>query len=90
MAKRQPLRELLAIQASHLGRQGRMFNEDEVLVLLRVAVEREGNQVALAKRRGLERSGLNMILNGKRPVTEKIIKALGLHRVYAAPEHDPR
>jgi pimeloyl-ACP methyl ester carboxylesterase len=58
-------------------------NEDEVIQLLRAAVEREGNQIAFARRHGLERSGLNMILNGKRPVTSAVVKALGLRKVYA-------
>jgi DNA-binding phage protein len=86
MAKRQPPGEVLATQFSDLGRNGRMFNDDEVLILLRAAVEREGNQVAFARHYGLQRASLNMILNGKRPVSEKVIKALGLRRVYAAPE----
>jgi DNA-binding phage protein len=60
-----------------------VFNEDEVIQLLRAAVEREGNQIAFARRHGLERSGLNMILNGKRPVTSAVVKALGLRKVYA-------
>ena len=86
MAKRQPPGEVLATQFSDLGRNGRVFNDDEVLILLRAAVEREGNQVAFARHHGLQRASLNMILNGKRPVSEKVIKALGLRRVYAAPE----
>jgi hypothetical protein len=76
----------IVAQASKLGRPARILGNDEVLVLLRAAVEREGNQVAFARRHGVERSGLNMILNGRRPVNEKIIKALGLRKVYVAPE----
>jgi hypothetical protein len=30
---------------------------------------------------------LNMVLNGKRPVSSNIVKALGLHRVYAFDGH---
>jgi hypothetical protein len=85
MAKRQPPGEIIATQFRDLGRDGRIFNDDQVLILLRAAVEREGNQVAFARHHGLERASLNMILNGKRPVSEKVIKALGLCRVYAAP-----
>jgi DNA-binding transcriptional regulator YdaS (Cro superfamily) len=50
---------------------------------MRAAVEREGNQTAFARRYGVERSGLNMILKGKRPVTNAVVKALGLRKVYA-------
>jgi hypothetical protein len=76
----------LARMASRdLGRQARIFTDDEVITLLRAAVEREGNQVAFARRHGLDRVHLNMILNRKRPVTDKIIDALGLRKVYAAP-----
>ncbi len=43
MAKRQTPGEVLATQFGDLGRNGRIFNDDEVLILLRAAVEREGN-----------------------------------------------
>jgi hypothetical protein len=67
-----------------LGSHLLVFNDDEVIQLLRAAVEREGNQGAFARRHGVERSGLNMILNGKRPVTSAVVKALGgLRKVYA-------
>jgi len=66
-----------------LGSHLLVFNDDEVIQLLRAAVEREGNQGAFARRHGVERSGLNMILNGKRPVTSAVLKALGLRKVYA-------
>lgn len=61
-----------------------MFDDDDVRLFLKAAVEREGSQVAFARRHGLERTSLNMVLNGKRPVSEKIIKALGLRKVYTA------
>ena len=54
---------------TNLGSHLLVFNDDEVVQLLRVAVEREGHQTAFARRHGIERSGLNVILNGKRPVT---------------------
>jgi DNA-binding transcriptional regulator YdaS (Cro superfamily) len=49
------------------------LNDDEVAQLLRAAVEREGNQGAFARRFGIERTGLNMMLNGKRPVTAAVL-----------------
>jgi hypothetical protein len=49
-----------------LDRHLLVFDDDEVIQLLRVAVEREGNQIAFARRHDIERTGLNMMLNGKR------------------------
>jgi hypothetical protein len=40
------------------------FDHDEVVELLGSAVEREGSQIAYAKRHHLNRSYLNRILNG--------------------------
>jgi hypothetical protein len=44
----------------------------------------EGGQTAFAKRHGVDRVLVNMILNGKRSVSDAIAKALGLHKVYVA------
>lgn len=82
MARENPARRIdlvnLAIE-TRLGSQLLALNDDEVVQLLRVAVKCEGNQTAFARRHGLERTSLNMILQGKRPV----VKALGLRKVYA-------
>ena len=58
------------------------FDDDEVIQLLRAAIDREGNQTAYARRHGLERSGLNMILRRKRPVSDAVMKSLGLRKAY--------
>jgi DNA-binding transcriptional regulator YdaS (Cro superfamily) len=71
---------------SNLGRRKRAFDEDEVLCMLRAAVEREGSQKAFAKRHGLNRSNLNLVLSGKRPVTDSVARTLGLCRLYVAAE----
>jgi hypothetical protein len=42
----------------------------------------EGGQTAFAKCHGVDRVPVNMILNGKRPVSDAIAKALGLRKVY--------
>jgi plasmid maintenance system antidote protein VapI len=55
--------------------------------LLEAAIEQEGSISAFAKRHGLERSQLNNMLNGKRPVSAPLVKALGLQKVYT-PEQD--
>jgi hypothetical protein len=48
------------------------------------AVECEGSQTAVAKRHGVHRVLVNMVLNGKRPVNDAIAKALWLRNVYVA------
>ncbi len=41
-----------------------------------------------AKRHGIERTHLSKLLNGKRPVSGPLVKALGLQKVYAPKQHD--
>jgi len=67
--------------SSGLGRSVLAFDDDEVLVLLRAAIEREGGQVAFAKHHSVNRTYLNMVLSGKRPLGEAVAE-VGLHRVY--------
>jgi hypothetical protein len=64
------------------GSQVLAFDNDDVVRLLRAAIEREGKQAAYARRYGIERTGLNMILTGKRPVNDTVIKTLGLRKIY--------
>ena len=80
MAKRSRSSVLIA---SNLGRHALVFDEDDIVHLLRAAV-REGSQSAFAKRHGVDRVLVNTILNGKRPVSGGIAKALGLRKVYVA------
>ena len=81
MAKRDKSSVLIAC---NLGRRALVFDEDDVVRMLRAAVEREGGQYAFAKHHGLDRALINMILNGKRPVSGSVAKALGLRKVYVA------
>jgi hypothetical protein len=69
---------------SGLGRQALVFDEDEVVRLLRTAVGQEGGQKAFAKRHGLDRTYVNMVLNGRAGLRDALMKALGLRKVYAA------
>jgi hypothetical protein len=64
------------------GRPAMILDVDNVIRLLRAMVELESGQSAFARRHGIKRSGLNVILNGKRPVTAAVVKALGLRKVY--------
>ena len=70
--------------ASNLGRRAVVFEEQEVVRLVRLAVEREGGQSAFAKRHGVDRVFINMILNGKRHVSDSEGKALGLRKLLVA------
>jgi len=45
--------------------------------------EQEGNQMAFAKRHGINRTLLNEVANRKRRASGSILKALGLRKVYA-------
>jgi hypothetical protein len=65
-----------------VGRSPFVFENDDIVRLLRAAVEREGSQNAFAMRHGVDRSLVNRILLGKRSVSPAIAKALGLRRVY--------
>jgi hypothetical protein len=68
---------------SNMGTYALTFNHDEVVRLLKAAVEREGSQLAYAKRHGVDRVHLNQILNGKKHAGPTFLKALGLRNVYA-------
>jgi hypothetical protein len=65
-----------------LGRNALVFDEDDVVHLLRAAVEREGSQIAFADRYGVDRAYISTVLNGRRRVSGSLAKALGLRRVY--------
>jgi DNA-binding phage protein len=67
---------------TNLGSYLLVFNDDEVIQLLRAAVEREGDQGVFARRHGVNRSNLNRMLKGKRNVASAVLKALALRKVY--------
>jgi hypothetical protein len=67
-----------------VGRSGVIFDEEDVIRLLRVEVEKDGSQAAFARRRNVERMYINAILRGKRPVTKTVANAIGLRRTYTA------
>jgi DNA-binding phage protein len=67
---------------TNLGSHLLVFNDSEVLQLLRTTVEREENQGVFARRHGVNGSNLNRMLKGKRNVASAVLKALGLRKVY--------
>ena len=71
-----------------LARQALVLEHDDLVVLLRAAVEREGNQTAFARRHGIERTALNRVLKGRRRVTPFHAKVLGLRTVYVTTDQN--
>ena len=59
-----------------------VLDDDDVLKLLHARVKSAGGQIAFSKQTGVERSHLNMVLNGKRRLSPSIIDALNLRVVY--------
>jgi hypothetical protein len=62
---------------------GLFFDHDDVLKLLHSRIKAAGGQRAFSRQSGLDRTQLSMVLNGRRPVSPSIIKALNLRIVYA-------
>ena len=67
---------------NNVGSHAFILDDKDVVVLLGAIIIREGSISAFAKRHGLERSQLNNMLNGKRPLSRPLVRALGLRRVY--------
>ena len=65
------------------GTYARVFDDDDVRKLLHASVKSAGGQIAFSKQAGVERSHLNMVLNGKRRLSPSIIDALNLRVVYS-------
>jgi hypothetical protein len=58
------------------------LDDKEVLRLLRSEVEKAGGQAAWARRKLVNRTMLNKVLNGRKLIPPSIIKALKLRTVY--------
>jgi len=58
------------------------LSSSDVVDLLRTAVEHEGSQSAFAEHHHINRTYLNMVLSGKRPVGDSVAEALGLRKAY--------
>ena len=81
-----PKAKIAALLASaNVGSHGLILDDRDVVLLLRAAIELEGNQVNFAKRHGLERTHMNAILNGRRLASgsSRVLNVLGLRKVYA-------
>jgi DNA-binding transcriptional regulator YdaS (Cro superfamily) len=82
----------LRIVYAPVERRGRadahVLDHDDVLNLLHSRVKSAGSQVVFS-RQGVERTHLNMVLNGRRPLSPSIINALNLRAVYAPARRSP-
>jgi ribosomal protein L30/L7E len=73
-----------AASIDEFGREGVIFDEEDVLRLLRLEINKDGSQSAWARRCGLERASVNAMLAGRIPVSRTVADALGLRRTYTA------
>ena len=81
MAESDDKRRALAL-SSGPGRKALVFDDNDVVDLLRIAVEREGGQGAFSRHSGVQRAYLSRVLNGKEPPGRSIAKSLRLRKVY--------
>jgi DNA-binding phage protein len=72
------------VKQNQIGRLAVVFDEDDLVRLLRAAVEREGGQTAFAKRYKVDRTRVNRILSRQLRASEAIAKAPGLRTAYIA------
>jgi hypothetical protein len=70
------------LSESDLGRYARIFENGDIIRLLRAAIEQEGSVTAFATRHSLPRTSVSNVLNGRRPASSTLVKALGLRKVY--------
>ena len=69
---------------TEFGRPGVVLDEEDVIRLLRVEIEKDGSQAAWARRRRIERPSVNAMLSGRIPVSKTVANAIGLRRTYTA------
>ena len=67
---------------TEFGRPGVIFEEEDLMRLLRAEIEKDGSQAAWARRRGIQRPSLNAMLSGRIPVSKTVADAIGLRRTY--------
>ena len=70
--------ELVGLRKAYVG----VFDDNDVVDLLRIAVKREGGQGAFSSHSGVQRAYLSRVLNGKEPPGRSIAKSLRLRKVY--------
>jgi DNA-binding phage protein len=73
---KQEVAEFLA--SNNVGSRAFVLDDKDVVLLLRAIIKRQKSISAFSRRHGLELSQLNKMLNGRRPVSRVVVKALGL------------
>ncbi len=71
-----------AASVANFGRPGIIFEDEDVVRLLRIEIEKDGSQAAWARRRRIERPSVNAMLSGRIPVSKTVADALGLRQTY--------
>ena len=64
------------------GRRGVIFEEEDIVRLLRVEIKKDSSQAAWARRLNIDRPNVNAMLSGRIPVSKIVADALGLRRTY--------
>jgi hypothetical protein len=64
------------------GRRGVIFEEEDIVRLLRVEIKKDGSQAAWPRRLNIDRPNVNAMLSGRIPVSKIVADALGLRRTY--------
>jgi DNA invertase Pin-like site-specific DNA recombinase len=60
-----------------------LLDKDDVLRLMRAAIAEAGSQSEWARRKGINRTAVSAILNGRKGLQPKIVAALQLKKVEA-------
>jgi DNA-binding phage protein len=66
------------------------LDEQSVLDLLHTEVRRAGGQTAWSKKTGVNRSHLNKVLKGRKPLGGKIVRVLELEIAYKRKDPPPK
>jgi len=77
------LKKVFAYEPSMKQRKPAILRLDEMVRLLRAAVEQAGGQAEFARKERVNRPNLNSTLLGKRPPTRDVLKALKLGKIFA-------
>jgi DNA-binding phage protein len=74
----------IEVGRKQMSRLVRVLDDKDLVERLHSSVKRAGGQTAFARRTGVNRVHLNLVLTGKRLPTSSILKALNLGIVYVA------
>ncbi len=84
MQQTRSMKSKTTASVAEFGRPGIVFDDKDVIELLRVEIEKNGSQAAWARRCRIKRPSVNAMLSGRIPVSRTVANALGLRRTYIA------